>query len=42
MRSSLNQRDERMSVEEHLEEAKKLYKKAVVEFEVAREKLAFE
>jgi len=31
-------RDERMSVEEHSEEVKKLYKKVVVEFEVAREK----
>ena len=35
-------RDERRSSEEHSEEAKKLYKKAVGEFEVAREKSAFE
>ena len=34
-------RDKRMSGEEHSEEAKKLYKKAVREFEVAREKSAF-
>ena len=31
-------RDERMSVEEHLEEAKKLYRQAVEEFEIAKEK----
>ena len=31
-------RDEMMSVEEHLEEAKKLYRQAVEEFEIAREK----
>ena len=31
-------RDERMSVEEHSEEAKKLYRQAVEEFEIANEK----
>jgi len=31
-------RDEIMSVEEHLEEAKKLYRQAVEEFEIAKEK----
>jgi len=31
-------RDERMSVEEHSEEAKKLYRQAVEEFEIAKEK----
>ena len=31
-------RDEMMGVEEHLEEAKKLYRQAVEEFEIAKEK----
>jgi len=31
-------RDERISVEEYLKEAKKLYRQAVEEFEIAKEK----